>query len=158
MLPLIFMAVEMLLFDNTVLKIKLRYKFMYLFHFVYLLHKTICLKNMIQRLIHDLFHIIPRPMSALACVTGWYPSWYGNDHVLISIYSSVIMHSCADLTSGYCQYERTEIIDQCDTKHIMSMIFGSLDIGTTPFDCIIYIIKTLWRPISTLLIVSQQVR
>lgn len=70
MLPLIFMAVEMLLFDNTVLKIKLRYKYMYLFHFVYLLHKTICLKNMIQRLIHDLFHIIPRPISALACVTG----------------------------------------------------------------------------------------
>ena len=70
MLPLIFMAVEMFLFDNTVLKIKLPYKFMYLFHFVYLLHKTICLKNMIQRLIYDLFHIIPRSMSALVCVTG----------------------------------------------------------------------------------------
>jgi hypothetical protein len=27
---------------------------------------------MIKRLIHDLFNIIPRPISALDCVSGWY--------------------------------------------------------------------------------------
>ena len=38
---------------------KLPYKVISLFHFVYLLHKIISRKYMIKRLIHDLFHFIP---------------------------------------------------------------------------------------------------
>ena len=71
MLPLIFMGVEMLLFDNSVLKMYLLNTQLTLhinsFHLVYLnlLQKTICQKYMIKRLIYDLFQIslgiIPRP-------------------------------------------------------------------------------------------------
>lgn len=92
MLPLIFMAVEMFLFDNTVLKIKLPYKFMYLFHFVYLLHKTMCLKNMIQRLIHDLFpynpsiHISSRLRHGMIPELIWKRSC-GNLYIFIGNYA-----------------------------------------------------------------------
>ena len=80
-LSLIFMAVEMLLLDNSVLKIHLLntqlncliMSFNYFILF-YLLHKTICRKHMTKRLIHDLFHIFPaitpRPISTLDCVSG----------------------------------------------------------------------------------------
>ena len=75
MLPLIFMGVEMLLFDNSVLKMYLlntqlnfHIKSVNSFSDAHLLHKTICRKYMTQRLIHDSFHIIPaiipRPIYA----------------------------------------------------------------------------------------------
>jgi hypothetical protein len=61
---------------NTQLNFQLPYIFMWLFHFLYLLHIAICLKYMIKGLIRDLFHripaIIPQSISALDCVSGWY--------------------------------------------------------------------------------------
>ena len=84
-------GIEMFLFDNSVsenvsveLTIKLQHK---VISFVYLLHKTICRKYMINKSIQDLFHIIsviiPRPISALGSVPGCYPDWHGKGHVLI---------------------------------------------------------------------------
>ena len=85
MFPLIFKGVEMILFENNVLKMyllntqlnfQLPYIFMWLFHCLYLLHIAICLKYMIKGLIRDLFHripaIIPQSISVLDCVSGWY--------------------------------------------------------------------------------------
>ena len=68
MLPLILMGVEMIVFENSVLKMYLLNTHLSFyrnsFHFVYLFHRTICRKYMIKRLIHDFSHsilaIIPR--------------------------------------------------------------------------------------------------
>ena len=66
MLPFIFLGVEMLLFDNSVLKMYLMNtqlnSHIKSFFFFYLPHKAICRKYMIKRLIQDLFHIIPASM------------------------------------------------------------------------------------------------
>ena len=86
MLRLIFMGKEMILFENSILKMYLLNTHLN-FHINSLIisfclfasYKTICRKYkmyMIKRLIHDLFHIIPAiipwSISALDCVSGWY--------------------------------------------------------------------------------------
>ena len=69
--------VEMFSLDNSVLIMYLMntqlsfHMNSLLFHFVYLLHKTICRKYMIKRLIHDIFHIIPAIIPRLRLGLIW---------------------------------------------------------------------------------------
>ena len=82
MLLFILMRVEIILFDNSVLKMyllstQLNFHIHLIIWFcLFAPKKTICRKYMIKRLIHDLFHIIPAtiplPISALDCVSGWH--------------------------------------------------------------------------------------
>jgi hypothetical protein len=86
MLPLIFMGQEMILFENSVLKMYLlntHLKF-HINSFNYFILFICFIKQF----------VISRLISAIDCVSGWYPGWYGKGHVLISIYRMSLSDGC----------------------------------------------------------------